>query len=573
MPLLLCASLNAADRHEVPKPAIPDPAKDGWDSENYAEAAQDRLKKWLHPLEEGSREIPDVSADCTLWPAMGEPVKAGSVTVRRSTGKKGAQESSLGAALAPVLAGFAPGQPLHLKLKTLGVHKPDARAGAPGRTTHLFHLDGPAAESGRREINATWIATWGADDALLSLEATTQEEVTTGDTGPRFTDQTSAVLGAGSEAAKQFAAGIPHYRLRVQASAPLFKFGLHGVSLADVNGDGLEDVYVCAPGGLPNRLLLHQPDGTVRDAAAEYGVDILESTQTALFADFDNDGDPDLALGIHGPLTIFENDGGRRFLPRIRLRPVSNCYGLAAADYDGDGDVDLYAARYYASEDEGAELAVPVPYFDANNGGADFLIRNDGRTAEGWRLFSDATAETGLSDGPNQRFGYAAIWTDVNLDGLADIYVANDFGRNNLFLQSRGADGKPRFRDAAQESGLGDGAFGMSASAADINRDGRMDLHLGAMWSSAGNRITEQQQFGGGVTAELRSRFRRLARGNTLFQQTAAGGGKFGDISEAARITVGRWSWASVFGDIDCDGWPDLLVANGYVTGERPDDL
>lgn len=580
VPLLLCGSLKAADRHEVPKPAVPDPSAEGWDSESYADAAQDRLKKWLHPLEEGSREFPAVRAEFLLLPPLGPPVQTVSVTVRRSIPGKPAPAPDLKAALAPVLAGFAPGAPLHLKVKTLGVKKPAPASGQPGQTTHLFHVDGPVASPGpgspapgRREINATWIATWAADNSLLSLQAVKFEEVTTAEAAPAFTDQTAAVLGAEADTARQFSGGIPHYQLRIQATVPLFKFGHQGVSIADVNGDGLDDLHICAPGGLPNRLLIHQPDGTVKDAAADYGVDILEPAQTALFADFDNDGDPDLALGLQGPLTIFENDGGRRFIPRIRLKPVSNCYGLAAADYDGDGDVDIYAARYYATEEEGGELAVPVPFFDANNGGADFLIRNDGRSAEGWRLFSDASTETGLNGPANQRFSYAVVWQDVNLDGLPDIYVANDFGKNNLYIQSRGADGKPRFEDRADAAGLAAGAFGMSASAADINRDGWPDLHLGAMWSSAGNRITDQENFRAGISDDLRGRFRRLARGNTLFRNGGQAGLSFEDVSESAGITIGRWSWASVFGDIDCDGWPDLLVANGYVTGERPDDL
>ena len=77
---------------------------------------------------------------------------------------------------------------------------------------------------------------------------------------------------------------------------------------------------------------------------------------------------------------------------------MRNAFTVSAADYDNDADLDLYVCRYFSNEKEGAELAVPVPYFDANNGGGNFLIRNDGpaEDADGWLDFSDATVESGL---------------------------------------------------------------------------------------------------------------------------------------------------------------------------------
>ena len=113
----------------------------------------------------------------------------------------------------------------------------------------------------------------------------------------------------------------------------------------------------------------------------------------------------------------------------------------------------------------------------------------------------------------------------------------------------------------------------MSASSGDFNRDGWPDIHLGAMFSSAGSRITSQDRFRPELPQDVRDRFRRLARGNTLFANAMKPEGGFTDASEAAGITVGRWSWASLFADMDNDAWPDLLVANGFVTGEIPDDL
>ena len=560
----------------VPKLAVPDPAAEGWGSEAFSELAQTELKRLLEPFAGGGAEVAAVKGNFALRPEVKEISRTATATVWRGKEAKAASVGTLKSALAPLRTGFQPGSALHLKVKTVAVSLPEGKKAGEARTTHLIHLDG-ASPGGRREINATWAAVWqtGADGRPQRLRAITcqaWEEVETPLRLPWFSDQTAAVLAPAPEAAGQFSAGNSHYRLRLQATLPFFKFGYCGVSIADVNGDGRDDLYVCQPGGLPNRLLLHQPDHTVHDAAAEWGVDLLDSTQCALFADFDNDRDPDLVVATVGPLVFFENTG-HSFEARLRLPLVLNAYGLTATDYDGDGDTDIYATRYFPSAGEGGELAVPMPSFDANNGGPNFLIRNDGPGGgNGWRLFSDATAATGL-DANNRRFSFASVWDDFNNDGLPDLYIANDFGRNNLCLQTRGADGTPHFRDVTESAGLSEGAFGMSASSGDFNRDGWADIHLGAMWSSAGSRITSQDRFRPELPQEVRDRFRRLARGNTLFANAMKPEGRFTDVSLAAGITLGRWSWASLFADVNNDAWPDLLVANGFVTGEIPDDL
>jgi hypothetical protein len=552
---------------------LPDPAAEGWHSEAFAEHAQAELKRLLAPLAAGEGNIAPLRGRFALRPPLKRAAGPFAAIVHRGGAAEAEKPGMLHEALAPVRELFAPGAELHIKIKTVGVSLPAGDAGGDARTIHLVHIDGPSP-AGRREVNATWRATWqpGSPPQLRALACETWEEVETPAAHPWFSDQTAAVLRGAPAAAEQFSAGNAHYRLRLQASLPFFKFGHHGASIADVNGDGRDDLYVCQPGGLPNRLLLHQPDHTVTDASAAWGVDLLDSTQGALFADFDNDGDPDLVLATTGALVFLENTG-RTFALRLRLPPVLNAYGLAAADYDRDGDTDLCAVRYYPSAGEGGELAVPAPQFDANNGAPNFLIRNDGTApGGGWRTFTDATAETGL-DAHNHRFSYAAVWDDFNNDGLPDLYVANDFGRNNLYLQHRGPDGKPRFEDTADSAGLTGGAFGMSASTGDYNRDCWQDIHLGAMFSSAGSRITAQDRFRPGLQEELRGHFRHMARGNTLFANLAAPEGRFADVSLRAGITVGRWSWASLFTDMDNDSWPDLLVANGFITGGIPDDL
>ena len=111
---------------------------------------------------------------------------------------------------------------------------------------------------------------------------------------------------------------------------------------------------------------------------------------------------------------------------------------------------------------------------------------------------------------------------------------------------------------------------GMSASWADVNRDGRMDLYVSNMFSAAGNRITYQRQFKTGANANVREQFQRHARGNTLFLNQPNG---FQDVSEPAAVTMGRWAWGSRFADLNGDGWEDLIVANGFISTEDTGDL
>jgi hypothetical protein len=233
---------------------------------------------------------------------------------------------------------------------------------------------------------------------------------------------------------------------------------------------------------------------------------------------------------------------------------------MAAADYDNDGFVDIYATAYHSSSQEADRFAIPVPYHDANNGGSNLLLKNDGH----WR-FTNVTKETGL-DVNNKRFSFAASWEDYDNDGDQDLYVANDFGRGNLYRNDGG-----HFVDVAAEAGVENIAAGMSASWGDYNHDGWMDLYIGAMFSAAGSRITYQPEFKEGAPEATRQLYKHHAAGNSLFQN--AGNGTFRDVSVASRATVAGWAWGSLFADINNDGWDDMVVANGYFTRENSHNL
>ena len=123
----------------------------------------------------------------------------------------------------------------------------------------------------------------------------------------------------------------------------------------------------------------------------------------------------------------------------------------------------------------------------------------------------------------------------------------------------------------AAAAGVEDIAAGMGVSWADVDRDGRMDLYVSNMFSSAGGRVTFQREFRPELDRETRAAYRRHARGNTLFQN--AGNGTFRDVSLERGVTMGRWAWGARLVELNNDGWPDVFVPNGFVTGEDPVDL
>ena len=130
--------------------------------------------------------------------------------------------------------------------------------------------------------------------------------------------------------------------------------GHHGVSVGDADGDGLDDLYIAQPAGLPNRLYRNRGDSTFEDITSEAGVAVLDDTAQSLFADVDNDGDQDLAVAASAGLLLFVNDGKGRFtLAADAFRLAQPFQGvltsIAMADYDRDGFLDLYVCVYSVS--------------------------------------------------------------------------------------------------------------------------------------------------------------------------------------------------------------------------------
>ena len=441
--------------------------------------------------------------------------------------------------------------------------------GSAWTTRQYFSMWGPTSE-GIREQNASWLIRWksGSPPQIdwIGVEEFEQVESRNGRGRPLFSDITASALEHNSSYSEQFLYGMNHWLSRIEDTRPITWFGTPGLAVGDVNGDGRDDLYVCQEWGLPNRLFLQNSDGTATDVAEQAEVDWLPSSRSALLVDLDNDGDQDLVVAMVGAVVLAANDGFGGFSLQSVLSTSQDTMALSAADYDGDGDLDLYVGSYMADlvlgEKRPQHVSVPTPdfiYHDANDGARNTLFRNQGD----W-LFRDVTAQVGL-EANNRKHTLAAAWEDYDNDGDQDLYVANDYGRNNLYRNDGG-----RFVDVATESGAEDRASGMSVSWADFDRDGLMDVYVSNMFSAAGNRVMSQSRFKPNLSDSERARFRHFAVGNTLLRNL---GRNFGDVSQSAAVSMGRWAWSSNFLDVNNDGWEDLVVANGYMSTDDPGDL
>jgi hypothetical protein len=430
-----------------------------------------------------------------------------------------------------------------LKFKVTGLEK---------RSTRL-HVE---ANREGAEYSATWLCLWTAETPpkLRSLEVKKFKTVFA--PSPWFLDVTKSVLAKNPRFEAQILKGLDHWSQRITRIGDLAMTGHHGIATGDVNGDGLEDIYVCEGGSLPNQLYLQQADGSAKEVAANWGVAWLEDSRSALLVDLDNDGDQDLVVSTIAMIAFAENNGAGKFELRGGFPGAPYPFSLSAADFDNDGDLDIYTCVYSSGDDSlsgkrGFEANSPVPFNDAENGGRNILLSNLGQFQ-----FGDVTQQVGL-DQNNTRWSFAAAWEDIDRDGDPDLYVANDFGRNCLYRNDKG-----RFTNIAATAGVEDMAAGMSVSWGDFNRDGAADLHVGNMFSSAGQRVAFQRNFGEGKKG--------MARGNSLF---AGKGNSFTDLSEESGTTIGGWAWSSALVDLDNDGWQDLVTTNGYLSNTRDDDL
>ena len=551
-----------------------DAERDRWTTEVVTEA----LDKRLHVLEDALRErraetiASLVSAEfrtASLAPVSSEAL--GAPPGVRLLRFRYEDKLAVGASEAPAeflswVQDFNSFSAFKFKIVSIELGAPSDAAPAQARTRVLYDLVGRGARNEIISRLGWWRLDWVISEDIWKMQRLELEPATGGHSAaPFFTDVSSLAWAEEASYWEQMRPGIDYFRAGMDAASGIDLYGHNGLAVGDVDNDGLEDLFVAQPQGLPNRLYRNRGDGTFEDISQAARIDILDRTSMGLFGDIDGDGDQDLFVVIQNwKVVLLLNDGKGSFEPAPasleRTDEVKGTLSSASlADYDNDGDLDLYVTCYRRVDAPGEDtaLALPYPYHDATNGSPNVLFRN-----EGDGTFEDVTTSSGLQVG-NDRFSFSSSWGDLNNDGWLDLYVANDFGRNNLY---RNLDGT--FVEISREAGVEDIGAGMSVAWTDYDLDGKDDLYVGNMWSSAGLRLTAQPGYHAG---EAQSSYVRHAKGNSLFRNL--GGERFEEVGAEAGVEFGRWAWSSDFFDCDNDGNDDLYTVNGYITNTSTKDL
>jgi tetratricopeptide (TPR) repeat protein len=419
----------------------------------------------------------------------------------------------------------------------------------------------------REERIGSWRTEWFRDPSQMwkARKWEAGDETASVAQGPGFIDVTQQALGAADSYPKQMLRSVDYWRTVLDGAIGVDVYSNNGVAVGDFDNDGFDDFYVCQPAGLPNRLYRNRGDGAFEDVTDKAGVGVLDNTACALFADFDNRGLQDLLVVCGtGPL-LFRNQGDGTFaLKRDAFKfaqpPQGTFTHAAVADYDRDGRLDIYFCMYmyYLGLDQ---YHYPIPYYDARNGPPNCMFHNEGNGS-----FVETTEAAGLN-ADNGRYSFACAFGDSSGNGLPDLFVVNDFGSSQLYRNN----GDGTFKVVSHEAQVEGVGAGMSCAWCDYDNDGHQDVYVPSMWEAAGQRVSEQRQFHEKAPEDIRELYKRHARGNALYRNQ--GDGTFRNVGRQAGVEPGRWSWCSDFFDFDHDGYSDLYVANGYLSGTDREDL
>ncbi|MDF1838376.1 MAG: VCBS repeat-containing protein [Planctomycetota bacterium] len=341
--------------------------------------------------------------------------------------------------------------------------------------------------------------------------------------------------------------------------------GWSGIASADVNGDGLWDVFV--PSSTRSFLYLGRKGGGFEEASEEAGLQGIQGGTAVLFFDFENDGDQDLLVGHVGwkdrtqslgggqSIRAFRNEGEGKFRETTKIMGLDKircaAFGLTALDADGDGFVDVYVSAYGRMGQRRNDS-----WNEATNGEPDLLLRNVSGNS-----FQDVTKQSGLDD---RGWTYSAVAADFDSDGDPDIYAVTTFGSNHLWINR----GDGVFEDQAKAQGVDLRGNSMGVSVGDPNGDGALDLFLTCPSSNTGRRILKR--FDSDERTVVWGDLSRMAGGNLLLE--GDGKGAFQVVEGAGGAGGAGWAWGQALADFDLDGNQDIYCVNGFVTGDIPRD-
>jgi enediyne biosynthesis protein E4 len=317
------------------------------------------------------------------------------------------------------------------------------------------------------------------------------------------------------------------------------------VSVADYDGDGWPDLYFTnSRFGEPNALYHNRGDGTFEEVARGAGIADLNRpgegvSMGAVWGDIDNDGREDLLVYRYGYMSLFKNVDGHRFqdiTDQAGLHRWVNSNGAIWIDYDRDGLLDLYVTAYFRGDIDLWHLTTTRIMHNsfefATNGGKNLLFHN-----LGGGKFEDVTDKIGVG---STRWTLAASSADFNGDGWPDIYLANDYGPEELYLNDHGR------RFVLTTAGLeSESKSGMSVTIGDAFNRGRLDAFV--------TNISERGY---------------IFQNNNLRVNEMSTGHRFRNVAEGAIADAG-WAWGAQFGDLNNDGANELFVANGFISADR----
>ncbi|HYG39630.1 MAG TPA: VCBS repeat-containing protein [Cytophagales bacterium] len=339
-----------------------------------------------------------------------------------------------------------------------------------------------------------------------------------------------------------------------------------GVAIGDVNGDNLPDLYFSS-NQESNKLYLNQGNLKFKDITEEAGVEGYKGWTTGVnMADVNGDGKLDIYvchLGDYeiykGKNQLFINEGlDENGIPKFADRAME--YGLdlvgfstqsAFFDYDLDGDLDMYMLNH--SVHQNGTFGKASQRYQKHPLAGDKLMRND----EG--RFIDVTDSSGIY-GSVIGYGLGIAISDINLDGLPDIYIGNDFHENDYLYINQGGG---KFKESLESVINHTSRFTMGCDIADFNNDGFVDIASMDMLpedpkilkASGGEDPYDVFNF------KLNYGYAHQYAKNSL--QLNLGNGKFSEIGLFAGVAATDWSWSTLFADFDLDGRKDIFISNG----------